>query len=157
MNLATACVSMDLEPEVPTADRERVMRALRDKLRSHLNHRITVRTDDDVSIFISLFDENLERAKSRLQDALDHVESTSEARIATQFTQIFTWFEGKFHEVRESLGEESYAESETVGMSRDSNPKFEEKMIVYGEEEDEGFSPIPTRFRRRLVRLPARK
>lgn len=155
MFMATLYVSMDLEPEVPTVDREKVLRSLRDRLRQFYNHRAVIRTDEDTALFVSLFDENHERAKSRIDEVLEKIETASEARVFDSQIQIFEWFEGSFVETREDLEDESAARDPRSRSSRTS--KDSSKMIVYGEEEDEDFSPMPTRFNRRTMRLPTRK
>ena len=71
MYLASLHVTLDLEPEVAQGDRERVLRALRDKVKQYHSSRVTIRTDDDSAIAIALLDDNLERAKTRLAEIAD--------------------------------------------------------------------------------------
>lgn len=158
MFLATLFVSMDLDPEVPTVDREKVLRSLRDKLRQFFTHRISVRTDDDAALFVSLFDESFERAKSRIEDVLEKIEHTGEARVADHFAQVFEWFDGHFVETREELDVNELVGDGKGSLMRRPNEAGQSKMIVYKEdEEDDDMSPLPTRFNRRTMRIPTRK
>lgn len=162
MFLATLKVSMDLEPEVPTQDRERVMRSLRDKVRQSFNHRVIVRTDDDVSLFMALYDDSFERARERVEDLIELIDTAGEARIELSHAQVFSWFDGNFVETKDRLdlpndggrGDEQGAIG--GGMSRHTQ---QDKMIVYNNEDDgdETSQGAASRFNRRQMRIPTRK
>lgn len=154
MYLATLFVTLDLEPEVPNVDREKVLRSLRDKLRQIYTHRITIRTDDESAVFVSLFDDGFERAKNRLEEVLEKIESTGHARIYDHHAQIFAWHEGQFVETRENLDINDTAsgvDGKNVAAGASSS-----RTIVYTDDEDE-FSTMPSRLQRRSLRIPTRK
>ncbi len=47
MYLGVLYVTLDLEPEVTSSDREKLLRSLRDKLKNAFGQRMTVRTDGE--------------------------------------------------------------------------------------------------------------
>jgi hypothetical protein len=152
--LGTARVTFDLEPEVSTADRERVLRALRDKLRTHLGHRITVRTDDEDSLFLALFDDNLERVKDRLENLQETLENAGQARILSTTQQIYCWFEGSFMELPESKAERNDQDFDSQDLG--GGKSFLGKTIRYADEDDE-VPPSKINLGRKGLRLPTRK
>jgi hypothetical protein len=152
--LGTSRISFDLEPEVSQQDRERVLRALRDKLRSALGHRVTVRTDDEDSVFIAFFDENLERVKDRLESIAESLENAGQARIFSSTEQIFCWFEGAFLEIPESKlkREEDDTSSQTPGYGKG----FLGITIKYADDDDD-IPASKVALGRKGLRLPTRK
>ena len=152
--LGTTRVTFDLEPEVSTADRERVLRALRDKLRTHFGNRITVRTDDEDSIFVALFDDNLERVKDRLENLQETLENAGQARILDSTQQISNWFEGAFIELAESKAERNNNDYDSQDLG--GGKSFTGKTIRYADE-DEEIPPSKISLGRKGLRLPTRK
>ncbi len=98
MHLAVAMVCLDLEPEVQPTDRERILRAIRDRIKQNFGSKIAVRSDDTDKIFFSFFDDNYTRIKSRVHALGEAVESLGEARILECSEQYFTLHEGEFVE-----------------------------------------------------------
>ena len=119
MYLASLHVTLDLEPEVAQSDRERLLRALRDRVKQIHSARVTVRTDDDSSIVIALLDDNLERAKSRLEEIGDLLDNAGQARILVTTAQVFAWFEGRFQET---------ADSRAQGDEDAGHPRFSDTL-----------------------------
>lgn len=159
MYLASLYIVLDLDPEVATSDRDRVLRSLREKLKQKFTHRITVRADEnETSLAIALFDDNYERIKSRLDEIQERIEAAGEARIRFHQGQIFCWFNGKFVETNESL---AYSEQNLSEFKKGTNItqafRAREKTIVYTDKDDDMASPIPSRFSRRNLRIPTRK
>lgn len=166
MYLATLHVTLDLEPEVAQSDRERVLRALRDRIKHNHGSRVTVRTDDDSAIAVALMDDNLERAKVRLEELLESLDNAGQARILTAAKQVFAWFEGRFQETAESRQENESDGVRLAGSDGDSLGRFglmgrirPPKTIVYSDE-DEDYETVPQQGRnlgRRGLRIPTRK
>ena len=98
MHLAVAMVCLDLEPEVQPANRERILRAIRDRIKQNFGSKVAVRSDDSDKIFFSIFDDNYSRIKSRVQSLVDAVESVGESRILEYSEQYFSFHEGEFRE-----------------------------------------------------------
>jgi hypothetical protein len=160
MYLATLHVSLDLEPEVASEGREKVLRALRDRLKQAFGSRITVRTDDDAAIVIAFLDDNYERAQSRIKESLDRIEGASEARVFHSHSQVFMWFDGKFQETREELEQfhDNPLSPSNAGRTKMNGGNANGKTIRYAsEDEDDDFSPIPSRLSRKSLRIPTRK
>ena len=158
MYLATVFVNLDLEPEVTQVDRERLLRSVRDRLKQNFGSRVTVRTDDDCAIVVALLDDHFGRARSRLDEIVDRIDSYGEARIDSSHAQVFAWYDGTFQETR---GELNLAE---LGLAHTANPGSRtsarlERTIVYGDEDDAaGFAGAPrSGFTRRSLRIPTRK
>lgn len=171
MYLASLHVTLDLEPEVAQGDRERVLRALRDKVKQLHSSRVTVRTDDDSAIAVALLDDNLERAKARLGEIADLLDDAGQARILTTTAQVFAWFEGRFQETADSRAEREEDEaSEHMAFIGKGRPA---KTIVYADEDEDDFkrpppplagrrestplAPAHTGLGRRGIRIPTRK
>lgn len=155
---------MDLEPEVPTQDRERVMRSLRDKVRQSFNHRVIVRTDDDVSLFMALYDDSFERTRERFEDLIELIDTAGEARIELSHAQVFSWFDGKFVETKDRLDlqHDGIHQSDDRGGAPGglSQRNQQDKMIVYHNEDDNDDAAQGSRaagLNRRTMRIPTRK
>lgn len=168
MYMATVHIILDLEPEVTSSDREKVLRALRDKLKNSFGQRITVRSDEEASIWVAWLDENYARLQSRLEEVMDRVESAGQARVLNHTEQWFAWFEGQFQEIGENF-EDLESDSElgdedseimpskpaflTPGSSRNS---FGRTIIYKHDDESEGGSALGRNVRKQ-IRLPTRK
>lgn len=150
MHLVSLVIQIDLEPEVPTIDRERILRRLKNQLRSDFGHRVTVSDDNEVTLAVAFFDENYERAKHKIDKILERVEFTGEARIANVNSKIFAFYEGEFRETGAKRSQQN--ESDRV---------FDNKTIRYQQDDDDDnlapLSPLPTRYGKRQLRIPARK
>lgn len=168
MYMATVHIILDLEPEVTSSDREKVLRSIRDKLKNSFGQRITVRSDEEASIWVAWLDENFTRLQSRLEEILDRVESAGQARVLNHTEQWFAWFEGHFQETGENFEDlESDEELDgengefmpsrpaflTPGSSRNS---FGRTIIYKHDDESEGGSALG-RSVRKQIRLPTRK
>lgn len=168
MYMATVHITLDLEPEVTASDREKVLRAIRDKLKSAFGQRITVRSDEEASIWVAWLDDNFTRLQSRLEEILERVDSAGQARVLHHTEQWFAWFEGRFQETGESFEDlESTSEHHdehgefmpsrpaflTPGSSRNS---FGRTIIYKHDDESEGGSALG-RSVRKQIRLPTRK
>ena len=150
MHLAVVSVSLDLEPELYSTDRERLLRSVRDRVKQAHNSRITIRTDDDAMIVMAFFDDNYARLKARAEELVDAVEGTGEARVDVSTLQFYSWHDGKFQETRDSLLEEE--NSQIAPRS-----KHQDRTIVYQDKDDDlNLSEAP-KFSRRNMRLPTRK
>jgi hypothetical protein len=151
--LGTVRLSFDLEPEVAQADRERVLRTLRDKVRNTLGHRVTVRTDDEDSVYVAVLDDNLERLKTRLDELADLLDNAGQARLLLATPQMFAWFEGAFEELAES--KQARLDEESESSQRGSMGKSVlSKTIVYSDD-DHDTPSLP--LSRKGIRLPTRK
>ena len=178
MYLASLHVTLDLEPEVASSDRERVLRSLRDRLKSHYGARVTVRTDDDSAVVVAFLDDNLERAKTRLDEITENLDDAGQARILSSVRQVFAWFEGVFQETAESRHENAGNRADSQGGSPfagtfsaaqmplappSRGPGFLGKprppqTIVYADEDEEFEAPPQGRgLGRRGLRIPTRK
>jgi hypothetical protein len=171
MYLAVLHVTLDLEPEVAQSDREKVLRALRDRVRSHHGARVTVRTDDDSAIAVAFLDDNWERVKSRLEELADSLDNAGQARLLTATKQVFAWHDGIFVETAESRQEngegQSFDDIPGLGSGRPLGGQASlgkprpARTIVYAEEEDfvsdAGHSAQGRGLSRKQVRIPTRK
>lgn len=171
MYMATVHITLDLEPEVSSTDREKVLRAVRDRLKQAFGQRITVRTDEEASLWVAWLDDNFARLHDRLEEVLERVESAGQARVLDHDEQWFAWFEGKFVETGADFddlledGEEEQGPSRpgefmptrsaflTAGRSRNSV----DKTIIYKHDDEPERSSALGRNDRRQVRLPTRK
>lgn len=170
MYMATVHITLDLEPEVSSSDREKVLRAVRDRLKQTFGQRITVRTDEEASLWVAWLDDNFTRLQDRLEDVLERVESAGQARVLDHNEQWFAWFEGKFTEMGADF-EDLEAEHDEASSVRagefmptrsgfltgsGSRNRFEKTIIYKHDDEPEGNSALG-RSDRRQVRLPTRK
>jgi hypothetical protein len=158
MYLATIYVTLDLEPEVTTSHRERLLRSIRDRLRQNFGQRITIRTDDEASITIAFFDESHGRVKARAEEMIERLESFGEARILSSTIQVFQWFDGKYQETRESMSENEEESDDSESFSGrlrapvgGGRSRGRDSTIRYDDEDGEA-EPIPSRFGRRPIR-----
>jgi hypothetical protein len=180
MYLASLHVTLDLDPEVARTDRERVLRALRDKVKQVHGSRVSVRTDDDSAVVVALLDDNLERAKARLEEITELLDDAGQARILTSTGQVFAWFEGRFQETADSKAESGDEDDlaggrglgtfgNGLGMRAGFTPKERpERTIVYADEDEDDFNrspgpngrplaPTSQGLGRRGLRIPTRK
>ncbi len=150
MYLGILYVTLDLEPEVTCNDRERLLRALRDKVRAAFGQRLTVRTDGEAAIMCSFFDESYGRTRARCDEVLEKIDSSGEARVEFSNSQVFAWFEGAFQECVEDDNEQE---------DDDSDESNETIRYADHDEDDSGQRPrmIPSRFGRRNVRASVRR
>lgn len=102
MYLGILYLSLDLEPEVPSADRERVLRTLRDKMRQFYSHRITIRSDNEQSLVVAFLDDSFSHTKRRIEEITEKVEGCGEARLDFSHSQILCWHDGTFRETSEN-------------------------------------------------------
>jgi hypothetical protein len=170
MYMASVHITLNLEPEVSSADRERVLRTIRDRLRQAFGQKITVRTDEEASLWVIWLDDNFSRLKSRLEDILERVESAGQARILNHTEQWFGWFDGKFTEagqLAQDLEDEEMSESGFAGgefvpprsaflTARGDKNRFE-KTIIYQHDDDSEDRSALSRTARRQIRIPTRK
>jgi hypothetical protein len=171
MYMATVHIILDLEPEVSTSDREKVLRSIRDRLRQVFGQKITVRTDDEASLWVVWLDDSFPRLEERLDDVLERVESAGQARVLNHTEQWFAWHEGHFVEtgtIAQELEDEQLTEH-SLSSTRDFMPprsafltdrstrnRFEKTIIYHHEDELEGRSALGSSTRRQ-IRLPTRK
>jgi hypothetical protein len=170
MYMATVHITLDLEPEVSSADREKVLRSIRDRLKQTFGQRITVRTDEEASLWVAWLDENFSRLQERLEDVLERIDSAGQARVLDHTEQWFAWFEGKFSEIG---GDASFLDEDEDETSQGRTGEFMptrsafltggisrnrfEKTIIYEHDDEPDRSPAMGRNVRRQVRLPTRK
>ncbi len=147
MYLGVLYVTLDLEPEVTSSDRERLLRALRDKLKQVFGQRVTVRTDAEAAVMVAFFDESYARTKARCEEILEKIEGSGEARVEFSRSQIFSWFDGSFQECASEEDEED-AEEENTETIRYAQPEDEERQRP---------QLIPSRFMRRAVKPIVRR
>lgn len=146
MYLAAFYVALDVDPEVTSFDRQRLLRSLREKLKQKFQHRLVAGIDaDEMAISVSFFDDSFERSKARIESIQESIEAAGEARIRFCQEQIYMWFDGQFVET----------ENENQKFYQSMNAK--EKTIVYADAEEEDMVPIPSRFSRKNFRIPTRK
>jgi hypothetical protein len=169
MYMASVHITLNLEPEVSSADRERVLRTIRDRLRQTFGQKITVRTDEEASLWVVWLDDNFTRLKGRLDDVLERVESAGQARILNHSEQWFAWFDGKFMEAGQ-LAEDFDDNDEDTGFgdgeivpprsafltARSDKSRFE-KTIIYQHDDDAEDRSTLSRTARRQIRIPTRK
>lgn len=147
MYLGVLYVTLDLEPEVTSNDRERLLRALRDRLRQSFGQRLTVRTDGESAVMAAFFDESYVRTKTRCDEILEKVDASGEARVEFSSAQIYAWFDGAFQEC--------------VNDEEDDSEKQDSlETIRYAQPEDEEESRprlIPSRFSRKPAKINGRR
>ncbi|MFZ9520349.1 MAG: hypothetical protein ACO3A4_07720 [Silvanigrellaceae bacterium] len=169
MYMATVHITLDLEPEVSSNDRERVLRTIRDRLRNSFGQRITVRTDEEASLWVSWLDDNFARLQDRLEEILERVDSAGQARVLSHTEQWFCWFEGKFQETGSLADEFDEDDNESNPDSlrggefmptrsalltpRHAKNRFDKTIIYEREDEQDASSTLS----RRQLRLPTRK
>lgn len=171
MYMATVHITLDLEPEVSSADREKVLRTIRDRLKNAFGQRIVVRSDEEASLWVAWLDENFSRLQDRLDEVLERVDSAGQARVLSHTEQWFAWFEGKFEEtgqLAEDLNEEGdddlnprrggeFMPPRSAFLTAHGPRNRTEKTIIY-DHEDETDRGLPlSRSPRRQIRLPTRK
>lgn len=171
MFMATVHITLDLEPEVSSNDRERVLRAIRDRLKQALGQRITVRTDEEASLWVVWLDENFARLQDRLEEVLERVDSAGQARVLSHTEQWFGWFDGKFQETGQTAADlnEEEDDDEDAHQSGEFLPtrsafltgrtlrnRLDRTIIYQHDDETEGGSGLG-RNSRRQIRLPTRK
>lgn len=162
MYLGTLYVILDLEPEVTSTDRERILRKIRDRLRQAFSQRVTIRTDDEDAIAIALFDNSYGAVHARLDDITEHIENLGEARLSFSTPQVFRWYDGMFRSTDsppEDLAACGTDDAAPRARGRNAgNPSSTNGFKRYHQDEDEqGFTPIPTRFGRRGSKTPGRR
>jgi|1048.fasta_scaffold75839_1 hypothetical protein len=169
MYMATVHITLDLEPEVSSNDRERVLRTIRDRLRNSFGQRITVRTDEEASLWVAWLDDNFARLQDRLEEILERVDSAGQARVLSHTEQWYCWFEGKFQETG-SLADEfededdgndelsvrggEFMPTRSAFLTPRHNKNRFDKTIIYDREDETDTSST---LSRRQVRLPTRK
>jgi hypothetical protein len=169
MYMATVHITLDLEPEVSSADREKVLRSVRDRLKQTFGHRITVRTDEEASLWVAWLDDNYTRLHDRLEEVLERVESAGQARVLDHSEQFFAWFEGKFSETGADFEDLAAEDDDTDSADREFMPtrpgfltapgsrnRFN-KTIIYSHDDEPERSSALGRNDRRQVRIPTRK
>jgi len=161
MYLVALYVALDVDPELALADRQRLLRSLKEKLKQKFQHRMTVGVDDQEMAFcVSFFDENFERSKHKVDLILEGIEDSGEARIHFSQAQRYLWHEGRFVETNER----ELLDQEERGFHHPDNKKFslsshaKDRMIIYADaEEDEDTPALSSRFSRKNFRIPTRK
>ena len=162
MYLTSLYLTLNLDTEVSSFDRERVLRSLRDKLKTTFGSKITLRTDDGNAIVIAFLEDKLERIAPRCEALLARVDEAGEARVLSSQRQTFAWFEGEFTELPHESSYEDLGETHLfVNRGLSSN---QGKTIVYshpeehlGTTEDEDTGHTFRRPSRRQFRIPVRK
>jgi hypothetical protein len=148
MYLGVLYVTLQLEPEVTSSDREKLLRSLRDKLKHAFGQRMTVRTDGESAVMVAFFDEGFTRAKLRSDEILEKIEGSGEARVEFSQSQVFSWFDGSFQECASDEDDD------------DENENEDGQTIRYAQPEDEDVQRprlIPSRFSRRPLKSPVRR
>lgn len=168
MYMATVHITLDLEPEVTSSDREKVLRALRDKLKNSFGQRITIRTDEEASLWVAWLDDQFERLQSRLEDILERIDSAGQARVLQHTEQWYSWHEGRFQEVGENFEDlqidtedandtgEFVPSRQAILTPRSSRNTFG-RTIIYQHDEDSESGTALGRTVRKQIRLPTRK
>ena len=160
--LTSLYVLLNLDTEVSSFDRERVLRSLRERLKSTFGQSITVRTDDDTAVVVAFLEEGLERAHSRAEAVLTRLEEAGEARILSSMRQIFAWDEGEFRELdheRDYDDASERSEQFAAATSRRSGGRSHHGSRDFDDlgDDDEGAGDVTRRTGRRNMRLPVRK
>ena len=160
MYLASLYLTLDVEPDVSPSDRERLLRALREKLKQKLNQRVTVRTDEEAcAIVMAFFEKNYESCRLRIESMQEFIDSMGEARISYAKGQIFSFFDGKFAEVKDHIDPLfSHSDIYTSAQKnkRSSFQKIEQTIVYTDKDEDSGLLNS-SRFSRKQIRIPTRK
>lgn len=160
MYLASLYICFDLDPSIPSADKDRLLLSLREKLKQKFKNKLTVKIDEqENAIAVAFFEHNYGKLKSHLTHILEHLEASSEARISFQQEQIFSWFNGQFVDSRQNKLFDVSEEKNKMLKSRRMSTLAEvcEKTIIYADTEDDEMAPITSRFIRRNLRIPTRK
>ena len=160
MYLASLYICFDLDPSIPSTDKDRLLLSLREKLKQKFKNKLTVKIDDlENALAVAFFDHNYEKLKSHLSHILEHIESSSEARIGFYQEQIFSWFDGQFVDSQQNKLFDLSTEKNKLLKSRriPTHSESQAKTIIYSDNEDDENMPIPSRFARRNLRIPTRK
>jgi hypothetical protein len=158
MYLAIITVFLELESEVTSTDRQKVLRSIRDRVRSHFGSRVTTRTDEDSAIAIATFDDGYHRLQARIAEITDTIEDSQQARISSTEIQNFSLYEGRFEETPTDSPED-----EPPPNSRLAFGNLQAKTMVYDRTGDDsspgevGKNEFVGKFNRKKFRLPIRK
>ena len=117
MFLSSLYILLNLDTEVSSFDRERVLRSLRERLKNSFGQSITLRTDTDSAIAVAFLEDSLERAHNRAEAVLSRLEEAGEARVLSVQTQIFAWHEGEFRELEHERTYDDMQEAEQSSMT----------------------------------------
>jgi hypothetical protein len=148
MYLGVLYVTLDLEPEVTSSDREKLLRSLRDKLKNAFGQRMTVRTDGESAVMVAFFDEGYARTKLRCDEILEKIEGSGEARVDFSQSQVFSWFDGSFQECvsdEENDDEEENDDGQTIRYAQPEDEEVQRPRL------------IPSRFSRKPMKPPVRR
>jgi hypothetical protein len=174
MFLTSLYILLNLDTEVSSFDRERVLRSLRERLKNSFGQSITLRTDTDSAIAVAFLEDSLERAHNRAEAVLSRLEEAGEARVLSVQTQIFAWHDGEFRELEHERTYDDMQEAEqssmtmpmrqTKGRSRTKDSHGARRMN-FGEDfdelleetSDEMLGSMAKRQNRRNLRIPVRK
>ena len=163
MYLTSLYLTLNLDTEVSSFDRERVLRSLREKLKNSFGHRITLRTDDDHSIVIAFLEDNLERVGPKCEALISRIDEAGEARVMSIQRQTFAWFDGEFKELRH---ENSYENVSEIGETSNRHSLSRNgQTIVYADADDAQEPEVENsrlqgtfrRSARRNLRIPIRR
>lgn len=160
MYLASLYISLDLDPSIPTPDKDRLLLSLREKLKQKFKNKLTVKIDDqENALAVAFFDHSYEKLNVHMHHIMEHLEGSSEARIGFHQEQIFSWFNGQFVDSEQNKLFDLSSEKNKLTKSRRvaALADIHEKTIVYSNNEDDESRPIPSRFTRRNLRIPTRK
>ncbi len=160
MYLASLYIYFDLDPSMVSADKDRLLLSLREKLKQKFKNKFASQIDEvENSLAIAFFNQNNEKINAYVKDIIDYLESTSEARLSSHTSQVFTWFNGQFIDSDQTDLFNLSSESNQTNHSRRAAcvKEVSQKTIVYSDTEEDDINPIPSRFARRHLRLPTRK
>lgn len=160
--LTSLYVLLNLDTEVSSFDRERVLRSLRERTKSTFGQSVTVRTDDDSALVFAFLEDSVERAHSRAEAVLTRLEEAGEARILSSMRQVFAWVDGEFRELEHERDYDDTSETSAGFVSapsrrlggRTERPQRDEDEHA---DEDNLVGDMTRRTQRRNMRLPVRK
>ncbi|MBX9702653.1 MAG: hypothetical protein K2X39_00735 [Silvanigrellaceae bacterium] len=165
MYLSTASIALDLEPEVPSFNRERILRTLKERLKKQFHGRIIVRANKSGNgLMVAFFCDKFAKISPLMDEVFDKLESAGEARILSHKHQIFSWFEERFIETRDEILDETTKNFDCLQKKQPSTDethflklKASNKTIVYDHDDDYPKMETMPRFSRKHIRIPTRK
>jgi hypothetical protein len=160
--MTSVYILLNLDTEVSTFDRERVLRSLRERLKSTFGHNITVRTEDDTALVVAFLEDTLERVHRRSEAILNRLEEAGEARILSHQRQVFAWVDAEFRELKHERDESELVEGvEDLKLMRSRRPGGRASQPLGDDDdvsdEDPFDDDLSRRTQRRAMRIPVRK
>lgn len=160
MYLAALYILLNLDTEVSSFDRERVLRSLRERIKGRFGHSVTVRTEADTALVVAFLEDRQERLDQKSESIIVAVEEAGEARILSVQKQVFAWDQGEFRELEHEASFEEFAPgAQNLGtpMTPMNRSKYHSEDDDDTGEQEELLQDMTGRFSRRSLRLPVRK